>query len=61
MQNAEEVHVTGTGTGTGTAQEQFIHYLAVTPQFKKTVARECTSNRMSDERLGEFIGGKFNE
>jgi stalled ribosome rescue protein Dom34 len=55
MQNADEVHVTGTGT----AQEQFIHYLAETPQFKNTVATECTSNKMSDERLVEFISGKF--
>lgn len=55
MQNADEVHVTGTGT----VQEQFIHYLAETPQFKNTVATECTSNKMSDERLVEFIGGKF--
>ncbi|MES2924416.1 MAG: hypothetical protein V4819_22885 [Verrucomicrobiota bacterium] len=55
MQNAEEVHVTGTGT----IQEQFIHYLAATPQFKDTVAKECTSNKMSDERLVEFISGKF--
>ncbi|MES2658059.1 MAG: hypothetical protein V4689_05545 [Verrucomicrobiota bacterium] len=56
MQNAEEVHVTGTGT----VQEQFIHYLAETPQFKNTAAKECTSNKMSDERLVEFISGKFN-
>ncbi len=56
MQNADQVHVTGTGT----VQEQFIHYLAATPQFKNTVARECTSNKMSDERLLEFISGKFN-
>ncbi len=55
MPNAEEVHVTGTGT----VQEQFIHYLAATPQFKNTVAKECTSNPMSDERLIEFISGKF--
>jgi len=55
MQNVGEVHVTGTGT----VQEQFIHYLADTPQFKNTVARECTSNKMSDERLVEFISGKF--
>lgn len=55
MQNAEEVHITGTGT----SQEQFIHYLAETPQFKNTVAKECTSNKMSDERLVEFISGKF--
>ena len=55
MQNAEEVHVTGTGT----AQEQFIRFLSETPQFKNTVAKECTSNKMSDERLVEFIAGKF--
>ena len=30
LQNAEEVHVTGTGQ----EQEQFIHHLAATPQFK---------------------------
>jgi stalled ribosome rescue protein Dom34 len=56
MQNAEQVHVTGTGT----VQEQFIHYLAESPQFKNTVAKECTSNKMSDERLVQFISGKFN-
>ena len=56
MQNADEVHVTGTGT----VQEQFIRYLADTPQFKNIVAKECTSNKMSDERLVEFISDKFN-
>ena len=55
MQNADEVHVTGTGT----AQEQFIHFLAETPQFKNTVATECTSNKMSDDRFVEFISEKF--
>ena len=55
MPNADQVHVTGTGT----AQEQFIHFLADTPQYKNTVATECTSNKMSDERLVEFITGKF--
>ena len=55
MQNADEVHVTGTGT----IQEQFIHYLAETPQFKNTATKECTTNKMSDERLVEFISGKF--
>ena len=54
--NAEEVHITGTGT----AQEQFIHYLADTPQFKNTVAKESTSNKMSEDKLVEFITGKFN-
>ena len=56
MLNAEEVHVTGTGT----AQEQFIHYLKETPQFKNIVAKETTSNKMSDEKLVAFIEEKFN-
>ena len=51
MQNATHVHITGTGQ----AQEQFIHYLAETPQFKNTKAEESTSNKMSDEKLVEFI------
>jgi stalled ribosome rescue protein Dom34 len=55
MQNAEEVHLTGTGT----AQEQLMHYLADTPQFKNTITKESTSNKMSDERLVEFIADKF--
>jgi stalled ribosome rescue protein Dom34 len=56
MQNAEEVLVTGTGT----AQEQFIHYMAETPQFKNTAAKESTSNKLSEEKLLEYISGKFN-
>ena len=56
MVNAEEVHVTGTGK----SQEQFIHYLADTPQFKNTVATESTSNKMSEEKLAEYISAKFN-
>lgn len=56
MQNAEEIHVTGTGTN----QEQFIHYLADTAQFKNTVAKESTSNKMGDEKLIEYIAEKFN-
>ena len=56
MQNAEEIHVTGTGT----EQEQFIHYLADTAQFKNTVAKDSTSNKMSDEKLIEYIAEKFN-
>ena len=55
MQNADEVHVTGTGT----AQEQFIKYLKETPQFKNTIAKESTSNKMSDEKLVEYISAKF--
>ena len=56
MQNATDIHLTGTGT----AQEQFIKYLADTPQFKNTKTAESTSNKMSDERLIEFISGKMN-
>jgi stalled ribosome rescue protein Dom34 len=56
MQNVEEVHVTGTGT----AQEQFIRFLSETPQFKNTVSKESTSNKMSDEKLIEFFADKFN-
>ena len=55
-QNMDEVHVTGTGQ----VQEQFIHYMAATPQFKNVVAKESTSNKMSDENLISFITGKFN-
>src|SRR5690242_18245457 len=51
MQNAEEVHLTSTGT----AQEQFMHYMAETPQFKNTSIKESTSNKMSDQNLTEFI------
>jgi stalled ribosome rescue protein Dom34 len=56
MQNAEEVHLTGTGT----SQEQLMHYMAETPQFKNTVTQESTSNKMSDENLVEYITAKFN-
>lgn len=56
MQNVDEVLVTGTGD----AQEQFIHYLAETPQYKNAVTKESTSNKMSDEKLIEFISGHFN-
>ena len=56
MVNADAVHVTGTGT----SQEQFIRYLAETPQFKNTTATECTTNKMSDEALVQHISGKFN-
>jgi hypothetical protein len=30
-----------------------------TPQFKNTKTTECTSNKMSDERLLEFMAGKL--
>ncbi len=53
--NATNIHITGTGQ----AQEQFIKYLASTPQFKNSKTAESTANKMSDEKLIEFIGSKF--
>ena len=55
MVNATHVHVTGTGQ----AQEQFIKYLAATPQFKNSKTAESTSNKMSDEKLIEYITNKL--
>ncbi len=55
LQNVEELHITGTGT----AQEQFKKFLAETPQFKKATVNESTANKMSDEKLIEFISQKF--
>ena len=54
--NATNIHITGTGQ----AQEQFIHYLADTPQFKQTKTEESTSNKMSDEKLLVFLAEKMN-
>jgi stalled ribosome rescue protein Dom34 len=56
MVNATHLHATGTGQ----VQEQFIHYLAETPQFKNTKAEESTANKMSDEKLLEFFAEKLN-
>lgn len=54
LTNATHVHITGTGV----AQEQFIHYLADTAAFKNTKTSESTSNKMSDEKLVEYIAGQ---
>jgi stalled ribosome rescue protein Dom34 len=55
MPNATHVHVTGTGQ----VQEQFIRYLASTPQFKNSKTGESTSTKMTDDKLIAFITGKF--
>lgn len=55
MPNVDEVHVTGPGQ----IQEQFIHFLADTPQYKNTVSTESTSNKMSDETLLEYVHKHF--
>ena len=56
LQNATHLHITGTGQ----AQEQFMHYLADTAQFKNVKTEESTSNKMSDERLLVFFADKLN-
>ncbi len=55
LENADEVHITGTGT----IQEEFKHFLEETPQFKRAVVSESTSNEMTDPKLIEFVGGHF--
>lgn len=56
MPNIEDIHVTGTGQ----IQEEFIHFLAETPQYKNAKADDSTSNKMSDEHLVDFIANHFN-
>jgi stalled ribosome rescue protein Dom34 len=56
LQNATHLHATGTGQ----VQEQFLHYLADTPQFKNVKTEESTANKMSDEKLLAFFAGKLN-
>ena len=51
MQNIDEIHVTGTGT----EQEQFIKHMKETPQYKNVVAKESTSNKMSDDKLIKYL------
>ena len=54
--NMDEVHVTGTGQ----IQEQFIKFLADTPQYKNVKATESTSNKMSDDQLLALLTKHFN-
>ena len=56
LENATYVHVTGSGQ----MQEQFIHYLADTAQFKNTRTDESTTNKMSEDKLVEFMSAKLN-
>jgi len=56
MQNVDAIHITGTGD----AQEQFIKFLAETPQYKNAKAEESTSNKMSDEKFIEMITAHYN-
>ena len=56
MPNVDVIHVTGTGQ----IQEQFIKFLAETPQYKNVLSSESTSNKMSDENIVKFIKDFFN-
>ena len=56
MPNIDEIHLTGTGQ----IQEQFMKFLADTPQYKNALTTESTSNRMSDENLAQYIAKYFN-
>ena len=55
MENVDEIHLTGTGQ----IQEEFMKYLAETPQYKNAKSTDSTSNKMSDEKLIEMISSHF--
>jgi stalled ribosome rescue protein Dom34 len=55
MPNVDAIHVTGTGQ----IQEEFLHYLAETPQYKNAVSSESTSTKMGNEQLTAFITDFF--
>ncbi len=55
MQNVDELHVTGTGK----EQEQLAAFISETPQYKNTVTKQSTSNKMSEEKLVEYIEDQF--
>jgi len=56
MPNIDQIHITGTGQ----SQEQFIKFLAESPQYKNAVSSESTSNKMNDENLTAYITEYFN-
>lgn len=56
MPNVDQIHITGTGQ----IQEQFMKFLAETPQYKNAHSTESTSNKMSDENLAAYITKYFN-
>ncbi len=56
MGNVDEIHVTGTGQ----VQEQFIKFLASTPQYKNVKASESTAKKMADEQLLTYISKQLN-
>ena len=55
MPNIDEIHITGTGQ----VQEQFMKFLADSPQYKNAVSSESTSNKMGDDQLISFVTKHF--
>lgn len=55
MQNVDDIHITGVGK----EQEQFMHYMAETPQYKNANAKQSTSLKMTDEKLIEYFENIF--
>ena len=53
--NPDEIHLTGTGQ----IQEEFMKYLAETPQFKNAVLSDSTSNKMGDAQFIEIVAEQF--
>jgi stalled ribosome rescue protein Dom34 len=56
MTNPEQIHVTGTGQ----IQEQFLHYLADTAQYKNVDATDSTTDKMNDHEALKFFEEHFN-
>ena len=54
--NLDEIHVTGTGQ----VQEEFIKFLAESPQYKNVVSSESTTNKMKDDQLVAHFTKHFN-
>ena len=56
MPNIDEIHITGTGQ----IQEQFIKFLAETPQYKNAKSSDSTAEKMNDEQLINFVSSHYN-
>lgn len=56
LTDADEIHVTGTGQ----IQEQFLKFLADTPQYKNANSSDSTSTKMNGPQLIEFFQSRFN-
>jgi stalled ribosome rescue protein Dom34 len=56
MVNIDEIHITGTGQ----IQEEFIKFLAESPQYKNVASSESTTNKMKDDQLVAHFTKHFN-